>query len=259
MTTSTTSIQTHTANAVAHIRIARPEKKNAITRDMYQAMADAINAAVADNTVRSVLLYGEPAIFTAGTDLEDFLKEPPAGLDSPVFRFMQALTHCPKPVVVAVNGPAVGIGTTLLLHADLVYAADNAMLSMPFVTLGLCAEFASSVLVSALCGTAKASEKLLLGESMSAEEARDLGFITQVMAPEDVLPHAIRKAEKFANLPPEAVRSTKKLMRAASHANVDAVIAAEAEQFGKLLRSGEAKEAMSAFFEKRKPNFSQLA
>ena len=259
MTTSTTSIQTHTANAVAHIRIARPEKKNAITRDMYQAMADAINAAVADNTVRSVLLYGEPAIFTAGNDLEDFLKEPPAGLDSPVFRFMAALTHCPKPVVVAVNGPAVGIGTTLLLHADLVYAADNAMLSMPFVTLGLCAEFASSVLVSALCGTAKASEKLLLGESMSAEEARDLGFITQVMAPEDVLPHAIRKAEKFANLPPEAVRSTKKLMRAASHANVDAVIAAEAEQFGKLLRSGEAKEAMSAFFEKRKPNFSQLA
>lgn len=259
MTTSTTSIQTHTANAVAHIRIARPEKKNAITRDMYQAMADAINTAVADNTVRSVLLYGEPAIFTAGNDLEDFLKEPPAGLDSPVFRFMAALTHCPKPVVVAVNGPAVGIGTTLLLHADLVYAADNAMLSMPFVTLGLCAEFASSVLVSALCGTAKASEKLLLGESMSAEEARDLGFITQVMAPEDVLPHAIRKAEKFANLPPEAVRTTKKLMRAASHANVDAVIAAEAEQFGKLLRSGEAKEAMSAFFEKRKPNFSQFA
>ncbi len=255
----TTSIQTHTANAVAHIRIARPEKKNAITRDMYQAMADAINAAVADNGVRSVLLYGEPAIFTAGNDLEDFLKEPPAGLDSPVFRFMAALTHCPKPVVVAVNGPAVGIGTTLLLNADLVYAADNAMLSMPFVTLGLCAEFASSVLVPALCGTAKAAEKLLLGESMSAEEARDLGFITAVMAPEDVLPHATRKAEKFANLPPDAVRSTKKLMRAASHANVDQVIAAEALEFGRLLRSAEAKEAMGAFFEKRKPNFAQFA
>ncbi len=255
----TTSIQTHTANAVAHIRIARPEKKNAITRDMYETMANAMNDAVADNAVRSVLLYGEPAIFTAGNDLEDFLKTPPAGLDSPVFRFMAALTHCPKPVVVAVNGPAVGIGTTLLLHADLVYAADNALLSMPFVTLGLCAEFASSMLVPALCGTAKAAEKLLLGESMSAEEARDLGFITAVMAPEDVLPHAIRKAEKFANLPPDAVRSTKKLMRAASHAGVDAIIAAEAIEFGRLLRSGEAKEAMSAFFEKRKPNFSQFA
>jgi enoyl-CoA hydratase/carnithine racemase len=255
----TTTIQTHTANAVAHIRIARPEKKNAITRQMYQALADAFNAAANDAAVRSILLYGEPSIFTAGNDLEDFLKEPPAGLDSPVFRFMSALTHCPKPVVVAVNGPAVGIGTTLLLHADLVYAADNAMLSMPFVTLGLCAEFASSVLVSALCGTAKAAEKLLLGESMSAEEARDLGMITQVMAPEDVLPHAIRKAEKFANLPPDAVRTTKKLMRAASHAKVDQVIEAEALEFGRLLRSSEAKEAMSAFFEKRKPNFSQFA
>jgi enoyl-CoA hydratase/carnithine racemase len=259
MTTSNTSIQTHTANAVAHIRIARPEKKNAITREMYQAMHDAFIAATNDSAVRSILLYGEPTIFTAGNDLEDFLKAPPAGLDSPVFRFMQALTHCPKPVVVAINGPAVGIGTTLLLHADLVYAADNAMLSMPFVTLGLCAEFASSMLVPALCGTAKAAEKLLLGESMSAEEARDLGFITQVMPPEDVLPHATRKAEKFANLPPDAVRSTKKLMRAASHAGVDKVIEAEALEFGRLLRSAEAKEAMSAFFEKCKPNFAQFA
>ena len=205
--------------------------------------------------MRCVLLYGEPTIFTAGNDLEDFLKAPPAGLDSPVFRFMQALTHCPKPVVVAVNGPAVGIGTTLLLHADLVYAADNAMLSMPFVTLGICAEFASSLLVPALCGTAKASEKLLLGESMSAEEARDLGFITAVMAPEDVLPHALRKAEKFNTLPPDGVQATKKLMRASSHGAVDAVIAAEAQQFGRLLRTPNAKEAMSAFFEKRKPHF----
>jgi enoyl-CoA hydratase/carnithine racemase len=259
MTTTNSAIQTHTANAVAHIRIARPEKKNAITRDMYQAMANGINAAVADTAVRSVLLYGEPAIFTAGNDLEDFLKEPPAGMDSPVFRFMSALTHCPKPVVVAVNGPAVGIGTTLLLHADLVYAADNAMLSMPFVTLGICAEFASSMLVPALCGTAKAAEKLLLGESMSAEEARDLGFITQVMAPEDVLPHAIRKAEKFASLPAGGVQATKKLMRVTSHASVDKIIEAEALEFGRLLRSAEAKEAMSAFFEKRKPNFAQFA
>jgi enoyl-CoA hydratase/carnithine racemase len=253
------SIQTHTANAVAHIRIARPEKKNALSQAMYQTMADAIDAAVADPAVRSLLLYGEPAIFTAGNDLDDFLKSPASGIDAPVFQFMLKFTGCPKPIVVAVTGPAVGIGTTLLLHADLVYAADTAMFSMPFVTLGLCAEFGSSALVPALRGTVQVSEKLLLGEPISAEEALDLGLVTQLIPTGDVLAHATRKAEKFGFLPPDAVRSTKKLMRAASHANMPAIIAAEAEQFGRLLRSGEAKEAMTAFFEKRKPDFTKFA
>ena len=254
----TTAIQTHHHNAVAHIRIARPEKKNALTQSMYQAMTDGINTAVADNTVRCVLIYGEPNLFTAGNDLDDFLNAPPAGMDSPVFRFMQALTHCPKPVVVAVNGPAVGIGTTLLMHADLVYLADNAMLSMPFVTLGLCAEFASSALVPALCGTARGAEKLLLGEPITPSEALEFGFATQVLPPDQVLAHATRKAEKFAALPPDAVRTTKRLMRAASHVKMDELIVAEAAEFGRLLRSAEAREAMAAFFEKRKPDFAQF-
>lgn len=252
------SIQTHQTQAVAHIRIARPEKKNAITQAMYQSMADAIEAAVADPTIRSVLLYGEPTIFTAGNDLEDFLKSPVSGMEAPVFKFMMAFSSCPKPIVVAVTGPAVGIGTTLLLHADLVYAADTAMFSMPFVTLGLCAEFGSSALVPALRGTAQVAEKLLLGEPISAEEALDLGIVTQLIPASDVLQHAIRKAEKFAQLPPAAVRSTKKLMRSASHANMPAIIAAEAAEFSRLLRSDEAKEAMTAFFQKRKPDFAQF-
>ena len=252
------SIHTHTENRVAHIRIARPEKKNALSQAMYQSLAVAIDAAVADSAVRSVLLYGEPAIFTAGNDLEDFLKSPVSGMDAPVFQFMLKFSACPKPIVVAVSGPAVGIGTTLLLHADLVYAADTAMFSMPFVTLGLCAEFGSSALVPALRGTAQVAEKLLLGETISADEALDLGFVTQLIPAGDVLAHATRKAEKFGQLPPDAVRSTKKLMRAATHANMPAIIAAEAQEFGRLLRSEEAKEAMTAFFQKRKPDFSQF-
>ena len=253
------NILSHTANAVAHIRIARPDKKNALNQAMYQALTDAFAAAIAEPTVRSILLYGEPNLFTAGNDLEDFLRQAPATTESPVFQFMRMMTHCPKPIVVAVNGPAVGIGTTLLLHADLVYIADNAMLSMPFATLGLCAEFGSSALIPALCGTARGAEKLLLGEPITPTEALEFGIATQVLPPDEVLAHATRKAEKFANLPPDAVRTTKRLMRAASHVDMDALIQAEAVEFARLLRSAEAKEAMSAFFAKRKPDFAQFS
>ena len=139
------SIAVQTVNGVARIAIARPEKKNAITVAMYQAMADAIGAAHDDGSVRAILIHGEKDIFTAGNDLEDFMKNPPSGMDAPVFQFMQALGLSEKPVVVAVNGAAVGIGTTMLMHSDLVYCADNAMFSMPFVSLGVCSEFASSL------------------------------------------------------------------------------------------------------------------
>jgi enoyl-CoA hydratase/carnithine racemase len=263
MTTTTTVqasfIQTHTHACVAHIKIARIEKKNALSHAMYHDLVQAIDSAVGDASVRSILLYGEATVFTAGNDIEEFVSAPPIGENSSVFQFMRTFSHCPKPIVVAVNGPAVGIGTTLLLHADLVYAADNAWLSMPFVSLGLCAEFASSVLLPAMCGSAKASEKLLLGESMSAEEARDLGIVTQVLPPDNVLPHAIRKAEKFALLSPDAVQSTKRLMRAPKQAAIDAAIAQEAMQFERLLHSPQAKQAMMAFMQKRKPDFSQFA
>ena len=168
------SIKTATLNGVATIEIARPEKKNALTMAMYDAMAAALIAAHADPAVRAVLITGQPGIFTSGNDLEDFMKSPPRGSDSPVFRFMRALTGCDKPVVAAVTGAAIGIGTTMLLHCDLVYVSDEARLAMPFASLGLVAEFASSLLVPQLVGRAKAAEKLLLGDPITGAEAVEL-------------------------------------------------------------------------------------
>jgi len=252
------SIRTETTEGVARIEIARPEKKNAITVAMYQQMADAIAAANDDPAVRAVLIHGQPEIFTAGNDLEDFMKNPPADMDAPVFRFMAALGLCEKPVVVAVNGAAVGIGTTMLLHCDFVYCADNAMFSMPFVSLGLCAEFASSLLVPLAAGYHKAAEKLLLGEPISAEEAAEMRIVNRLLPPDEVLGYAKKQAARFNGLPPTSVRETKRLMKSSWKAMTEKVIIDEAKSFGRLLGSAEAKEAFAAFFERRKPDFSRF-
>ncbi|HVQ05653.1 MAG TPA: enoyl-CoA hydratase-related protein, partial [Burkholderiaceae bacterium] len=158
------SIKTGVHNGVATIEIARPEKKNALTAAMYQAMADALHAAAEDNTVRAVLISGQPGVFTSGNDLEDFMQRPPQGQDSPVAQFMRALIEINKPVVAAVTGAAIGIGTTMLLHCDFVYVSDEARLATPFVSLGLVPEYASSLWMPALMGHRRAAEKLLLGE-----------------------------------------------------------------------------------------------
>lgn len=255
------SIKTHIANGVCTIEIARPEKKNALTMAMYSAMAEALSAATKDNAVRAVLITGQPGIFTSGNDLEDFMQRPPSadnGMDSPVFAFMRALLGCDKPVVVAVTGAAIGIGTTMLLHCDFVYAADTARFAMPFTSLGLVSEFASSMLVPLTMGHVKAAEKLLLGEPFTAAEAAELRIINAVLSPDEVLPHARRIAERFNALPPGAVRDTKKLMRKAERERVMSLIKEEGAVFGERLRSPEAKEAFSAFFEKRKPDFSKF-
>jgi len=252
------SIQVETVNGVARIGIARPEKKNAITVAMYQAMADAIAAAHDDAAVRAILFHGDPAIYTAGNDLEDFMKNPPSGMDAPVFQFIQALGLAEKPVVAAVNGAAVGIGTTMLMHCDLVYCADNAMFSMPFVSLGLCSEFASSLTIPLAAGYHKAAEKLLLGEPISAEEALDMKIVNRILPPAQVLEYAIRQAERFNALPPASVRETKRLMKLSWRAMTEKLVVEEAKSFEKLLRGAEAKEAFSAFFESRKPDFSQF-
>ena len=175
------SIKTATHNGVATIEIARPQKKNALTVEMYQAMADALAAAREDAAVRAVLIGGQPGIFTSGNDLEDFMRRPRQGEDSPVLRFMRALVDCDKPVVAAVTGAAIGIGTTLLLHCDFVYVADDARLAMPFVSLGLVPEFASSLAVPALMGHRRAAEKLLLGDPFSAETAVECGIANAVL------------------------------------------------------------------------------
>ncbi len=253
------TIRTTTVDGVCTIEIARPEKKNALTVAMYQQMADAIAAAHDEGSVRVILIHGQPEIFTAGNDLEDFMKNPPADEKAPVFQFMAALGYAEKPVVIAVNGAAVGIGTTMLLHADLVYCADNAMFSMPFVNLGLCSEFASSLLVPLAAGYHKAAEKLLLGEPMSAEEALEMKIVNRILPPGEVLDYAKKQAARFTQLPPASVRETKRLMKAGFRTITEKIIQDEAKSFARMLRTDEAKEAFSAFFERRKPDFSRFA
>ena len=252
------SIRTATLNKVLTIEIARPEKKNALTQAMYTAMAEALEAAHTDAGVRAVLITGQPGIFTSGNDIDDFMQRPPQGEETPVARFMHALLDCDKPVVAAVTGAAVGIGTTLLLHCDLVYVSDEARLAMPFVSLGLVPEYASSLVLPALIGHVKASEKLMLGEPFSGSDAVDCGIANAVLPAAEVVNHARRMAERFNALAPGAVTDTKRLMRAPLRARIREVMAAEGALFGQRLRSPEATEAFQAFFQKRKPDFSKF-
>ncbi len=256
------SIKTATINGVCTIEIARPEKKNALTVAMYQAMSDALHAARTDKAVRSVLITGQPGIFTSGNDIEDFMSRPPGqgsdGMNSPVFLFMRALLECDKPVVAAVTGAAIGIGTTLLLHCDFVYVSDEARLAMPFVALGLVPEYASSLLVPQLMGHRRAAEKLLLGDPFTPEQAVECGIANAVLPAGEVVNHARRVAERFNALPPGAVREAKQLMRGPQQEAVLKTIATEGALFAQRLRSPEAMEAFQAFFQKRKPDFSKF-
>ncbi len=252
------TIRTATLNKVLTIEIARPEKKNALTQAMYTAMAEALEAANTDAGVRAVLITGQPGIFTSGNDIEDFMQRPPQGDETPVARFMRALLDCDKPVVAAVTGAAVGIGTTLLLHCDLVYVSDEARLAMPFVSLGLVPEYASSLVLPALIGHVKAAEKLMLGEPFTGSDAVDCGIANAVLPAGEVVNHARRMAERFNALAPGAVADTKRLMRAPQRARIREVMAAEGALFGQRLRSPEAMEAFQAFFQKRKPDFSKF-
>ena len=251
------SIKTAVVDGVATIEIARPEKKNAITRAMYTQLADAFDAAREDPAVRAVLLTGQPGIFTSGNDIEDFVQRPTDD-EPPSITFMKALIGCDKPVVAAVTGAAIGIGTTMLLHCDFVYVSDEARLAMPFVSLGLVPEFASSLIVPQLMGNARAAEKLLLGDPFTGAEAVECGIANAVLPASEVVKHARRIAERFNALPPGAVRDSKTLMRSARARLAVETIAAEGELFGKRLRSPEAQEAFSAFFQKRKPDFSKF-
>ena len=259
------SIKTATLNGVATIEIARPEKKNALTVAMYQAMADALLAAREDNAVRAVLVTGQPGVFTSGNDIEDFMQrggtaQPPGGdiFELPVFRFMRALLECDKPVVAAVTGAAIGIGTTMLLHCDFVYVSDEARLAMPFVALGLVPEFASSLAAPQLMGHRRAAEKLLLGDPFTPEQAVECGIASAVLPAAEVVNHARRVAERFNALPPGAVREAKRLMRAPQIEQQLQVIRNEAAIFAARLKSPEAMEAFQAFFQKRKPDFSNF-
>jgi enoyl-CoA hydratase/carnithine racemase len=251
-------IKSNISHRIAFVELARPEKKNALTGEMYGQLADAISAADRDPQVRVVLLHGAPDCFCAGNDVADFLKRPPLAEGSPSARFFIAMQELRKPMVAAVGGPAVGIGTTMLLHCDLVYAAANARFQLPFVPLGITPEFGSTYILPLLAGYQRAAELLLLGQPFSAEKAKEVGIVTAVVAPENLLAEAQKAAAALAALPPESIRLTKQLMKKRHAQIVRETIAEEVKVFGERLGSAEAKEAMSAFLEKRKPDFSRF-
>lgn len=242
---------------VATLTFDRPEKKNALDAAMYEALVGHLKTATADRAVRSVLITGAGNAFTAGNDLKDFGDPRFIQPDSPVLAFMQALAGFEKPVVAAVNGIAVGIGVTMLLHCDLVFAADNASFSMPFVQLGLVPEFGSTLLLPAIAGRVAAAEKLLLGKPFLASEAVVMGLANAVLPAAELLAHATLVARGFNALPPGAVRDTKKLLRQALGPAVQETILREASHFGPRLAGTEAREAIAAIREKRAPDFSK--
>lgn len=243
--------------AVCGIEFNRPQKRNALTGEMYEALGAAVAAAEADDAVRVVLFHGQREAFTAGNDLGDFIRRPPQGEDTPVFRFLRAVSGAAKPLVAAVNGPAVGLGTTLLLHCDLVYAGEDARFQLPFTKLGLVPEFASSYLLPLVAGWQRAAELLLLGEPFDAQRAYEAGFVTRVVASADALDAAWQAAERLAALPGAALRATKALMKSAHRAAIEAQLGAEGAQFRRLLTEPAAREAFAAFMEKRAPDFSR--
>ncbi|MBP7451480.1 MAG: enoyl-CoA hydratase [Ottowia sp.] len=246
----------HQEAGVLTLTFNRVERKNSINVAMYDALAGAIEGAATDDAVRAVLIQGHETVFSAGNDLDDFLRNKPAGMDSPVFRFLRGIATFPKPLLAAVCGPAVGVGTTLLFHCDLVYAGDNAAFSMPFVNLGLCPEAASSLLVPQMFGYHRAAEALLLGEPFMAEAALEVGLVNRVLPPSECNRFAREQALKLAAKPLSSLVTTKQLMKGGQQNAVLDRIAEEGAHFGRMLAEPAAREAMTAFMEKRKPNFS---
>lgn len=251
-----TDILIHQEAGISTITFNRVDKKNSLTAAMYACLADTLEAAATDDATRVVVFQGHETIFSAGNDIADFLNTPPTAADAPVFRFLRAISTFPKPLVAAVCGPAVGIGTTLLFHCDLVYAGDNAAFSMPFVNLGLCPEAGSSWLLPALVGYHRAAEKLMLGEPFYADEALEMGLANRVLPPNEVNGHVQAQAKKLADKPSASLVATKALMKK-GQGHIAELIAAEGKIFGELLVGPAAKEAISAFMQKRKPDFSK--
>ena len=245
------AIQFERERGLLTLRLNRPDKKNALTRAMYSHLAEALELADTDPEINAVLITGTTECFTAGNDIADFIQQPPSNLDSPVFQFMLTLLECRKPVIAAVAGAAVGIGTTMLLHCDLVYVSRDARLRMPFVNLGLCPEFGSSLILPRLLGQAKAAQLLLLGEGFSGEQAAQWGIATEALdSGEAALTKAREMALRFETLPPEAVRISKQLMKAPDREQLRKTIEEESAQFTQRLRSPEAIAALTGFIKR---------
>ena len=243
---------------VLHIRMNRVAKKNALDYAMYQGLADAFAAAAENSQARVVLITGDDKTFCSGNDISDFLNGKPMDDTHPLPRFMRLLANFPKPDVAGVCGPAIGIGVTMLLHCDLIYAGESARFQFPFVNIGICPEFGSTLLLPAMLGHPRAAELLLLGEMFSAEKAREAGIVNAVLADADTLAHAAAQAEKLAAKAPNALRVSKALMKRWPQELLQQVIATENQTFVPMLKMPESLEALNAFMEKRKPDFSRF-
>jgi len=258
-------IETTTSNGVMRVIFNRPQRKNALTAEMYAELCDALDAATSRPEVRVLLFAGAAGVFSAGNDLDDFINHPPSDASAPVRRFLRKLASFPKPAVAAVEGLAIGVGATLLLHCDLVYAAEDTQFALPFSKLGLVPEAASSLLLARAAGYQRASEKLLFGDPFPASEAMAMGIVNRLLSREEVLSFAIEQAERLSLLPAGSIRGTKALMKAASAQATNEsgswirdCMEREFEQFAERLDGPAAREAIAAFKEGRKPDFAGI-
>jgi enoyl-CoA hydratase/carnithine racemase len=252
-------INTVRSSGILSVELSRPAKKNAITAAMYTTLAGIFRDAAADSGVRVVLWYGAGGSFSAGNDVEDFLKNPPGPGESPQAHLMDAFIGFEKPIVAAVQGAAIGGGTTMLTHCDFVYAGESAKFQMPFVNLGLVPEFGSSFSVPARIGHLRAAELVLLGDPFDGRRAAELGLVTRVVPDQDLMATATATAQKLAAKPNAALRACKRLIKRASIGQLKEAVKVENQEFAERLRSADAKEAFSAFLEKRPPNFAKTA
>jgi enoyl-CoA hydratase/carnithine racemase len=252
-------INTERSNGILRVEFNRPEKKNAMTGGMYTRLADIFNEAAEDEETRVVLWHSAGDVFSAGNDAGDFLKNPPGGSESPQGRLMEAFIKFEKPIVVAVQGAAVGGGTTMLTHCDIVYAGVSAKFQLPFINLALVPEFGSSYSLPARIGHLRAAELFLLGEPFGAARAAELGLVTRVVPDEHLFATAMETAKKLAAKPSGALRASRRLIKQGFIDQVKAAIDREGREFSERVRSAEAKEALSAFLEKRPPNFKNTA
>jgi enoyl-CoA hydratase/carnithine racemase len=250
-------IVTELSDGILRVELNRPEKKNAMTSGMYTKLADIFNDAVKDERVRVVLWHGAGDSFSAGNDVKDFLENPPGPGESPQARLMNALVDFDKPLIAAVRGAAIGGGTTMLLHCDFVYAGESTRFQMPFINLAVVPEFGSSCLVPLTIGHIRAAELILLGAGFDARRAAELGFVTQIVLDENLMPVATEAARKLAAKPAGALQASKRLLKCSFREQVNAAMKAENEAFSVQVRSEEAKEALTAFLEKRSPDFTK--
>jgi len=246
--------------AVMTLRLNRADKKNALKSELYNGITAAFAEAAANPAVRVVLMTGTADSFCAGNDIVDFLQNTPTTADdAPVMRFMRAMANFPKPIVTAVNGLAIGVGVTMLLHSDLVYAAQSAKLQMPFTNIGICPEFASSLLLPAMMGHQRAAELTMFGEPFDAQTAREVGIVNAVLPDAELAAFAMERAQKLAQQPPNALRTTKALLKRWPIEQINEAIPYEASFFMPMLKMPEAIEALGAFMQKRKPDFSRFS